>query len=131
MSILVDEFIIVNPAKAIWRFKINVKNLTIEKPKDFAKNFNNKKIVFALVCADVDEITITNDFVISIVFEQIKKYSKQFDDKKTELLFKQKNSYHTIDLIKNQKSPFMALYNLFQKKLAELRRYLKNVLIKD
>ena len=98
---LIDKFIIVNSIKITWRFKINVKNLIIEKSKDFAKNLNNKKIVFALVCVDVDKITITNDFVISTVFKQVKKYLKQFDDKKIELLFKQKNNYYTINLIKN------------------------------
>ena len=87
--------------------------MTIEKFKNFAKNLNNKKIVFALICVNVDKITITNDFVILTVFKQIKKYSKQFNDKKIELLFEQKSSYHTIDLIKNQKSSFMILYNLF------------------
>ena len=75
--------------------------MIIEKFKDFAKNFNNKKIVFALICVDVDKITITNDFVILIVFEQVKKYSKQFDNKKIKLLFKQKSSYYAINLIKN------------------------------
>ena len=61
--------------------------MIIEKFKDFAKNFNNKKIVFVLICVDVDKITITNDFVILTVFKQIKKYSKQFNNKKIELLF--------------------------------------------
>ena len=75
--------------------------MIIEKFKNFAKNFNNKKVVFALICVDIDKITITNNFVILIVFKQVKKYSKQFDNKKTELLFKQKNSYYTINLIKN------------------------------
>ena len=59
------------------------------------------------------------------------KYLKQFDNKKTKLLFKQKNNYYTINLIKNQKFLFIILYNLFQKKLIELRRYLKNILIKN
>ena len=101
MFMLVDEFIIVNLVEIIWRFKINVKNLIIEESKNFAKNFNDEKIVFALVCVDVDKVTITNDFVILIVFEQVKKYSKQFDDKKIKLLFEQKNSYYAIDLIKD------------------------------
>ena len=87
--------------------------MTIEKFKNFAKNLNNKKIVFVLVCVDVDKITITNDFVILIVFKQIKKYLKQFNNKKTKLLLKQKNNYYAIDLIKNQKFSFMTLYNLF------------------
>ena len=75
--------------------------MIIKKFKNFTKNFNNKKIIFVLVCVDVNKVTITNDFVILIVFKQIKKYSKQFDDKKIELLFKQKNSYYAIDLIKD------------------------------
>ena len=87
--------------------------MIIKKFKDFAKNLNNKKIVFALICVDVSRVTITNNFVILIVFKQIKKYSKQFDDKKVKLLFKQKNNYYTINLIKNQKFSFIILYNLF------------------
>ena len=75
--------------------------MIIKKSKDFTKNFNNKKTVFVLICVDVDKITITNDFVILIVFKQVKKYLKQFDDKKIKLLFKQKSSYYTINLIKN------------------------------
>ena len=75
--------------------------MTIEKFKDFAKNFNNKKIVFVLICVDIDKVIVTNDFVISIVFKQIKKYLKQFDDKKIKLLFKQKSNYYAINLIKN------------------------------
>ena len=75
--------------------------MIIKEFKNFAKNFNDEKTVFVLVCVDVDEVTITNDFVISTVFEQVKKYSKQFDDKKTELLFEQKSSYYAIDLMKD------------------------------
>ena len=87
--------------------------MIIEKFKNFAKNFNNKKIVFALICVDVDKITIINNFVISTVFKQIKKYLKQFDNKKIKLLFEQKSNYYTINLMKNQKSSFIILYNLF------------------
>ena len=87
--------------------------MIIEKFKNFAKNFNNKKVIFVLICVDVDKITITNDFVILIIFKQVKKYLKQFNNKKIKLLFKQKSNYYTINLIKNQKFSFMILYNLF------------------
>ena len=87
--------------------------MTIKKFKDFVKSFNNEKIVFVLVCVNVDKVTVTNDFVILIVFKQVKEYLKQFNNKKIELLLEQKNSYYTINLIKNQKSLFMILYNLF------------------
>ena len=46
------------------------------------------------------------------------------------MLFEQKNNYHAINLIKDQKFSFIILYNFFQKKLTKLRRYLKNALIK-
>ena len=101
MLMLINKFIIVNLIKVIWRFKINVKNLTIEKLKNFAKNFNDKKIVFALICVDVNKITIINNFVILTVFKQVKKYLKQFNNKKIKLLFEQKSSYYTINLMKN------------------------------
>ena len=48
----------------------------------------------------------------------------------TEILINDKDVYYVINLIKKQKSSFMFLYNLFQKKLTKLRRYIKNVLIK-
>ena len=130
MPMLADESIIVDPAEATWRFKINAKNLAIEEPKDFAKNLNGEKAVFALVCAGVGEVTATNDSVVPTVPEQVKEYSEQFDDKKAGLLPEQKGSHHAIDLMEGQEPPFMALYNLSQKELAELRRYLEDALAK-
>ena len=47
-----------------------------------------------------------------------------------EILIDNKDVHYVINLIKKQKSLFMFLYNLFQKKLTKLRRYIKNVLIK-
>ena len=95
--------------------------MTIEKPKNFAKSLNNKKIIFVLICVDIDKITITNDFIVSIISKQLNEYLKQFDNKIAKILIKQKNTYYTINLIKNQKFSFIILYNLFQKKLVKLR----------
>ena len=71
------------------------------------------------------------DFKVFEIFEQIKNFESQFDDKKIEILFENMSNSYAIDLIKNQQFFFMTLYNLFQKKLTKLRRYLKNVLIKS
>ena len=65
------------------------------------------------------------------ISKKVKNFKKQFNDKKTNILFEQKNNYYTIDLIENKKLLFMTLYNLFQTKLTKLRRYLKNALIKN
>ena len=53
-----------------------------------------------------------------------------FDNNLTEVLFKQDYDDHAIDLTENKKFSYMSLYNLFQKKLVELCRYLNNALIK-
>ena len=40
-------------------------------------------------------------------------------------------SHNAIDLIEDKKPPFIPLYNLFQKKLTKLRRYIENALVKE
>ena len=56
---------------------------------------------------------------------------KLFDNEKAEMLSEQDQEDHAIDLMKNMKSSYMSLYNLFQKELAELRRYLNDALNKN
>ena len=46
------------------------------------------------------------------------------------VLSKQSQKGYIIDLLKNTKLSYILFYNLFKKKLAELRRYLNNVLNK-
>ena len=54
-----------------------------------------------------------------------------FDNEKAKVRSEQNQENHVIDLMKNIGSSYMLLYNLFQKKLTELRRYLNNALNKD
>ena len=56
---------------------------------------------------------------------------KLFDNGKAEVLSEQNQRDHVIDLMKNTESSYMSLYNLSQKELAELRRYLNNALDKN
>ena len=90
----------------------------------------NQHAIYVLICVNIDKST-QKTFIILKVSKKIKNFKKQFDDKKIDILFEQKNNYYTIDLIKNKKLSFIILYNLFQTKLTKLRRYLKNVLIKN
>ena len=53
-----------------------------------------------------------------------------FDNDLTEVLSEQDYDNHVIDLTENRKLSYISLYNLSQKKLTELRRYLNDVLIK-
>ena len=53
-----------------------------------------------------------------------------FDNDLAEVLSEQDYDDHAIDLTENKKLSYMSLYNLSQKKLAELRRYLNDALIK-
>ena len=130
MSMLTDNSIILNSAAASWRFNVNSFKLTIEGSKDFAKSLQKKPTVFALVCAGVGESAQDNIQVLE-VSKQIKNFKSTFDDKMAEILIDDKGAHHAIDLIEGKESPFMSLYNLFQKKLTELRRYIENALAKE
>ena len=83
-----------------------------------------------MICADVS--TATKKFESkSSILEKLLKFRDQFNNEKVEILFEQNQNDHVIDLIENQESLFMSLYNLSQTKLAKLRRYIENVLRKN
>ena len=130
MSMLIDNSIILDPAAASWRFNVNSFKLTIEGSKNFAKSLQKKSAVFALICADVDEPAQDNIQVLK-VSKQVKNFKPTFDDKMAEILADDKGAHHAIDLIEGKEPPFMFLYNLFQKKLTELRRYIEDALAKE
>ena len=129
MPMLADNAIVIDPAEAKWRFKVNSKKLAIEEPKDFAKSLKGEQAVFALVCAGVATQAQPDSRVLEVP-EQVKDFESQFDDKKAGILSENMGSSHAIDLVEGQQPPFMALYNLSQKELAELRRYLEDALAK-
>ena len=66
----------------------------------------------------------------SELFKDYLYLKKMFDNELAKMLFEQNYKDHVIDLIKNKKSSYMLLYNLFQIELTELRHYLNDVLIK-
>ena len=72
----------------------------------------NQHVIYILICIDINKST-SKDFTILKILKKIKNFEKQFDDKKINILFEQKNNYYTIDLIENKKLLFMILYNLF------------------
>ena len=86
-------------------------------------------IIYAFVVADVT-ITLKNESKSFKFFEDYLYLKKMFDNELTKILFEQDYENHAIDLVKNKKSSYMSLYNLFQIELTELRRYLNDALIK-
>ena len=68
------------------------------------------------------------------LFEISKNYlylKKLFDNEKVKVLLEQNQKNYAINLMKNTKLLYILLYNLFQKELMELRRYLNNILNKS
>ena len=71
-----------------------------------------------------------NELKLFEFFEDDLYLKKMFDNELTEMLSEQNYENYVINLIKNKKSSYMSLYNLFQIELTKLRRYLNNALIK-
>ena len=85
--------------------------------------------IYAFVVVDVK--TAKEQSESSEISKDYLYLKKLFDNEKAEILSEQDQKDHVIDLIKNTKSSYMSLYNLSQKELAELRRYLNDALNKD
>ena len=86
-------------------------------------------IIYVFVVANV-MTTLENKLKSFKLFENYLYLKKIFDNELTKMLSEQNYKNHIIDLIKNKKSLYILLYNLFQIELTKLRRYLNNVLIK-
>ena len=128
ISMLIDNFIVLNSTTTNWRFKVNNFKLILKTSKIFTKNLKKKLVVFVLICANVDKST-SNQFQILKIFKQIKDFESIFDDKMIEILIDDKNVHDVIDLIKkNRRSCFCTI--CFKRNLTKLRRYIENVLIK-
>ena len=84
--------------------------------------------IYVLVVVDVN-MTIKNFKSFEILKDYL--YLKKLSNiEKAEILSEQNQRNHVIDLMKNTESSYILLYNLFQKKLVKLRRYLNDVLIR-
>ena len=73
---------------------------------------------------------LKNESKSSDFFEDYLYLKNVFNNDLAEVLFEQDYDDHAIDLTENKKFLYMFLYNLFSKKLAELRRYLNDALIR-
>ena len=90
-----------------------------------------KKQVNIYVFIIVNVATTIEEFKSSKISKNYLYLKKLFDSEKARVLSEQNQKNHVIDLIKNTELSYMLLYNLSQKKLAKLRRYLNNALNKN
>ena len=81
--------------------------------KKFIKDLKEQVNIYALVVVNVD-ITIMK-FKSSEILKNYLYLKNLFDNEKAKVLSEQNQRDHVIDLIKNTKSSYMLLYNLFQK----------------
>ena len=126
MSMLTNQNITIHSTTSNWRFEINIKKFELSKLKKFIKNLNEQINIYILVVIDV--IMTIEKFKLSEISKDCLYLKKLFDNKKAKVLSKQNQKNQTIDLMKNTELSYISLYNLSQKKLAKLWRYLNNAL---
>ena len=129
MSILTNQNIIIYSTTSNWCFEIDIKKFELFELKKFVKNLKKQVNIYVLVVVDV--VTTTKKFKSSEISKDYLYLKKLFDNKKAKVLSEQDQKNYVIDLMKNTESLYILLYNLFQKELAELRRYLNNALNKN
>ena len=82
------------------------------KSKQFVEILQKQFIVYAFIIVNVTT-TFENKLKSFKLSENYLYLKKIFDNELTRMLFKQNYENHIIDLIKNKKSSYMSLYNLF------------------
>jgi hypothetical protein len=112
--------------------------------KDFAKALQDESTVYTFImCNIIEESTvehqvkalnnmmshITNALEMQILFAELKEYKDVFSIKSVDRLLLHEEHDHAIEII--VESLYDLLYNLLNTKLATLRQYLNNVLIKE
>ena len=99
--------------------------------KQFARNLKFYQKIYTFICVVVDTQKNEKSKNLNKISNELTNYANQYNNEKIEILFEQNRDDHVIDLIENQKSFFMFLYNLFQIELTKFRRYFDDVLLKS
>ena len=130
-----------NCGKRKWWFQITFKRFTLNNPHIFTKILNAEPVVYAIIVSKVlrkphikknknykRHLRITTIKIPSFLLHY-KKRAKVFSNIKTDKLPPFKKKDHALNLINNKKPPYGPLYNLSQKKLKVLKKYLNNALL--
>ena len=99
--------------------------------KQFARNLKFYKKIYTFICVVVNTQKNKKSKKSNKMSNKLTNYANQYNDEKIKILFEQNRDDYAINLIENQKSFFMFLYNLFQIELTKFRRYLNDILLKN
>ena len=99
--------------------------------KQFTRNLKFHKKIYTFICVVIDTQNDDKSKKLNKISNELANYVNQFNDEKIKILFEQNRNDYIIDLIENQKSFFIFLYNFSQIELTKFRRYLDNILLKN
>ena len=99
--------------------------------KQFTRNLKSHKKNYAFICVVINTQKNEKSKKSNKILNELTNYANQYNNKKIEILFEQNQDDHIINLIENQKSFFMFLYNFSQIELTKFRRYFDDILLKN
>ena len=99
--------------------------------KQFARNLKFHKKIYTFICVVVNTQKNEKLKTSNNISNELTNYVDQYNDEKIKFLFEQNQDDHIINLIENQKSFFIFLYNLSQIKLTKFQRYFDDILLKS
>ena len=121
--------ILLDPAAAQWRFKVDTGKLQVDEPAQFTQAIEREPNVFAIVCAAVARGE-QEDVASPELPKELLGFEDIFSNEMTGVLPAFKQGDHAIEIEEGKEPPYGPLYNLSQTELSELRRYLEDSLQK-
>ena len=142
MPAMTDERIKIDVAKRTWRFGVVAEAFEVLPPQEFADTIAEESLVYALLVLDVDVNKSQRVYALKTdasraepdinttpkLSDKLKEYEDVFTTEEADRLPSHKGRNYAIET--TAEPPFGPLYNLLNIKLAELRRYLDDVLAK-
>jgi len=98
--------------------------------KQFVLDLVKHTTIYTIVCASVTKMS-NKKSIKSKILKKSRNLKDICNNKLTKILLKLRKENYVIKFQDNKKLSFIFLYNLLQNKLAILRQYLDNTLIKD
>lgn len=121
--------ILLDPATAQWRFKVDAGKLQVDESAQFTQAIEREPNVFAIVCAAIARGE-QEDVKSPELSKELLKFEDIFSNEMAGVLPAFKQGDHAIEIEEGKESPYGPLYNLSQTELSELRRYLEDSLQK-
>ena len=140
MPVMTNKRIKIDVAERTWRFRVVAKALEMLPPQEFADTIAEESLVYALLVSNVEvnkgprfhalnpNTSRAEAETAPKLPDKLKEYKDIFSTEEADRLPSHEDRDHAIET--TAKLPFESLYNLSNIELAELRRYLDDVLAK-